>query len=137
MGAALDIGLRELLHLDGGLYPRVDPGVLQRALEGEGVDYRRQHAHVVGGDTIDDAVLGDIAAADDVAAADDEADLGPQRPDLGNLRAERGELGEIDAAPVIAGEDFTADLSRILRKPGPLKGCLPTGRAGNARSAPP
>jgi hypothetical protein len=136
-GATLDVGLRQLFHLDGRLHARIDAGVLERTLERERVDHRGQHAHVVGSDAVDETVFRDGAAADDIAAADDDADLGPHRLDVGNLLAERGKLREVDATPVLTGEDFTAELEQDSPEAGTAQKRPPTGRAGNARSARP
>lgn len=44
---APDVRLRHLPHLQRRHHPRRDPLPLQRVLQGQGVDHRRQHAHVV------------------------------------------------------------------------------------------
>ena len=73
-GAPPDERLGHLADVDRGLHPGVDAALLQRVLQRQGVDHRRQHAHVVAGDAVDAAVAGGDAA-DDVAAADDDRDL--------------------------------------------------------------
>ncbi len=47
-GPAPDVGLGDLRHVDGGLHPGGLAQLLERVLQGQGVDDRGQHAHVVG-----------------------------------------------------------------------------------------
>ena len=47
-GPAADVGLGDLVHGDGAEDPGGDSGLLQGVLQGEGIDHRGQHAHVVG-----------------------------------------------------------------------------------------
>jgi hypothetical protein len=71
---AADVGLGELVDLDGALHPGRHADLLERVLQGQGVDDRGEHAHVVGGDAAD-RLAAVLLAAPDVAAADDDADL--------------------------------------------------------------
>ena len=74
--AAADVRLGHAVHADGGQQPRLAAQRLQRVLQGQAVDHRGQHAHVVGGGLLDAGVAGgELGAAEDVAAADDDGDL--------------------------------------------------------------
>ena len=70
--------------LDRGLDARRDGALLERVLQRQGVDHRRQHPHVVAGDAVDSLVAGGDAA-DDVAAADHDRELDAEAVDVGDL----------------------------------------------------
>ena len=76
-GAAADERLGDLADVDRRLHAGGHAPLLQGVLEGEGVDHRGEHAHVVAGHAVDAAVAGG-EAADDVAAADDDRHLDPE-----------------------------------------------------------
>ena len=85
-GAAADERLGDRAHLDGGDDPRDHVLLLERVLQREGVDDRRQHAHVVGRRAVHAArARGD--AAEDVAAADDDGRLDAHALDFGDVLA--------------------------------------------------
>ena len=73
-GPAPDVGLGDLGHLDRRLHPGGLAEALEGVLQGEGVDDRGQHAHVVGLGAVH-AGAGAGHAPPDVAAADDDGDL--------------------------------------------------------------
>ena len=73
-GAAEDERLGHVFHFDRGLHARFDAGLLERALQREAVDHRRQHAHVIRGRAIHAAMAGGQSAPD-VSAADHDRDL--------------------------------------------------------------
>ena len=83
-GAAADERLGDRPHLDGGDDARDDALLLERVLQRQRVDDRRQHAHVVGGRAIHAARAG-RDAAEDVAAADDDGGLDAHALDLGDV----------------------------------------------------
>ena len=70
-GAALDEGLGDLLHGDGGLDAGGNADLLKGILDGEGVDDGGQHAHVVAGSACDAELFADLPAEDVPAAEDD------------------------------------------------------------------
>ena len=73
-GAAADVGLGDLVHLDGGHDAAEEAALLDGVLEGDGVDDGGEHAHVIGGDAVHvDGLLG--YSAEEVASSDDDADL--------------------------------------------------------------
>ena len=148
-GAAADVGLGDLAHLDGGLHAALHVAAVGRAahaqaldgvLHGQGVEDGREHAHVVGRGAVH-LDHGALAAAPDVAAADDQGDL--QAADgqvhdlagdlLDGFRAESLAVfaqrlaGELDQYALIDG--FHADCSffatLVLEKRGTRCSCAP------------
>ena len=77
-GPAADVRLGHAVGADGRHQPRVAAQRLQGVLQGQAVDHRGQHAHVVGRGLVDAGIAGgELRAAEDVAAADDDGDLHP------------------------------------------------------------
>ena len=72
------------------------PGLFERVLQGQGVDHRGQHAHVVGRDAIH-VLRRRRHAAEEVAAADHQADLDAGLGDLGDLGRQLVDPLRIDA----------------------------------------
>ena len=73
-GAAANVRLGELLISIAVMHARRHARTLERVLQRERVDDRREHAHVVALRAIH-AFAGALEAAEDVAAADDDAEL--------------------------------------------------------------
>src|SRR5512137_2605273 len=73
-GSSADEGLGHFPHLDGGLDPASHPEPLEDALDGQTVDDRCKHAHVVGLGALH-APGAPLDTAEDVTPADDDADL--------------------------------------------------------------
>ena len=73
-GAAADVRLGHLVHLDGAHDAGVDADLFQRVLHGQRIDDRGQHAHVVGGDAVHLLGSGGYPAKN-IAAADHQSDL--------------------------------------------------------------
>ena len=63
---------------------RVRAAALERVLQGDGVDDRGQHPHVIAGHAVD-PLGGRGDAAEDVAAADDDGDLDAEFVHLDDL----------------------------------------------------
>ena len=104
-GAAANVGLGDLVHLDGGHDAAVHATLFERILEGEGVDDGAQHAHVVGGDAIHVArLLRDTA--EEVATAHDDGNLDTRLADLGDLCADLVNSVDIDTEAASGGEGF-------------------------------
>ena len=78
-GAAPDERLGDGAHLDRRDDARDHALLLERVLQRQRVDDRREHAHVVGGGAVHAARAG-RDAAEDVAAADDDGRLDAHRP---------------------------------------------------------
>ncbi len=110
-GAAADVGLRDLLDLEGGLHAGRNPAPLHRVLQRQRVDDARQHAHVVGAGAVH--ALGRRAdAADDVAAADHDGDLDAHRVDGCQLLGDAADHGRSDAEPGFPGQALSRELDQ-------------------------
>ena len=110
-GATTDVRLGDRFHADRGHDPGIDADALQHVLEREGVDHRRQHAHVVGGDPVESLAAG-RGAADDVPAADDQAEPDAQRMDRLDLLGERLDDPEIQAHALLAAQRLAGELEQ-------------------------
>ena len=118
-GATLDEGLGDAVHRDGGHHAAFEAGLFQAVHEGEAVDHRGEHAHVVAGGAVGAVGARAGEAAEDVAAADDDRDLGADFLDRAQLLGEAVEDGAVDGlAGGVVAEGFAADLEHdptILR----------------------
>ena len=88
-----------------------DARVLERVLQGEGVDDRRQHAHVVGGGAVHPLRAG-REAAEQVAAADHDRGLDAEGLDLGDLLGDLGRDGRVDAELLLAHQGFAGEFQQ-------------------------
>src|SRR5690606_22250284 len=79
-----DVWLADAGHGDGRLNTGRMAELLQRALEGQSIYHRGQHAHVIAGGTIHPP-SGGGDAAEDVAAADHQANFHTHRVDLRDI----------------------------------------------------
>src|SRR6185369_11772047 len=71
-----NVGLREHFHANGRLQPRLHVQAFERLLQGNAVEDRGEHAHIVGRGFLDDAAAGgELRAAQDIARANDDAQL--------------------------------------------------------------
>ena len=109
--AAADVGLGDLGHGHRRENAGVDPDPLERVLEGEGVQHRRQHPHVVGGGAVH-ALRGALEAAVDVAGADDDRDLDAPVADLAHLARDPLDLGGIGAVFEVAHQRLARELQQ-------------------------
>src|SRR5487761_737712 len=119
--ASPDVRLSDLRHLDGGHGARGNPDPLERILQRQRVDHRRQHAHVVAGGAID-AKLAGSHATKDVAAADDERDLDAHLVDALHLAGDGLDDREVNAVVPRAAECLAAQLEQhavVLRRTVP------------------
>ena len=104
--ATTDVRLRDLVHEDGRHYAALHPSLLECILQGNGVDDRGKHAHVVGGHAVHFlGLLGD--AAKEVAAADYDADLHTQRVNFGEFAGNLGNLFSVQAKPARASQGLS------------------------------
>ena len=109
-GAAANVRLRDFFHADRGHHARLDALVLKKILDGQRIDDRTQHAHVVGLDTIHASALRRDRAADDVPSTDHDPQRHThldQRPDL--VRQLIDDDG-LNAEPSLAGECLAGKL---------------------------
>ncbi len=105
-GTAADVGLGDLVHLDGGHDADGDSGLLDGVLQRDGVDDGGEHSHVIGGDAVHvDGLFGD--AAEEVATADDDADLAAGAGGLGDFVGDCGDEDGIDTEAAAGGQCFT------------------------------
>ena len=74
-GTAPDVRLRDLVHLDRGHDPALRTDLLKAVLQGQAIEDRGDHAHVVGGGALHTLAAGG-QSPEDVAAADHDGDLG-------------------------------------------------------------
>ena len=110
--AAVDEGLGDALAGERRHHAGREAGLLDRVLECEGVDDRRQHAHVVAGAAVDAELLA-RCAPEDVAAAEDDRDVRAHLLHGLHLRGHPGHDGRVDAASGRAvEEDLAAELEQ-------------------------
>jgi len=117
---AADPLLGDLGHGDRGHGPGGDAAVLEGLLQGQRVDHRRQHAHVVAGGPVEAAPAGGHPP-EDVAAADHDADVGPQLVDAADLVGDRAHHVEVDAIRALTQQGLAAELEQdapVLRARG-------------------
>ena len=110
-GAAPDERLGDGAHLDGRHHARHDALLLERVLQRQGVDDRRQHAHVVAGGAVHPARAGG-EPPEDVAAADDDGGLDAERLDLLHVVRDLRRDGRIDAVLLLAHQGFARELQQ-------------------------
>src|SRR5271157_941384 len=108
---APDKRLGHLVHLDGAHHARPDALFLQRILQGQGIDDRGQHAHVIGGNAVHGlGLLGH--AAEEVAAAHYDRDLNSQPVHFGDFGRDFVHPGVIDAEALPGGQRLTGYLEK-------------------------
>ena len=110
-GAAADVGLCNLGHLDRGHRARRDAGPLERILQRQGVDHRCEHAHVVAGRPVE-STLGRGQAPEDVPSPDDDRDLHAHLVHSLDLSRDGLDNFEVDAVVAAAAKRFTAQLEQ-------------------------
>src|SRR5688572_3226824 len=97
--------------MNGRHGPRLAAERLEGVLQGQGVDDRREHAHVVSGRFLDAGVgILELRAAKDIAAADDDADLAPAIRGLLDLPRDVRDLLHTDAALAGMAQAFAGKL---------------------------
>ena len=108
-GAAADVRLGHLMHLDGGHDARGRAGIFQRVLQRQRVDHGGQHAHVVRRYAIH-VHGGRRHAPKEIAAAYHQPDLNACSGHLGDLFGQASDPLRIDAEARAAGQHFAAQL---------------------------
>ena len=114
-GAAADEGLADAVHADRRLNARGLPHFFHRLLKRDGVENRRQHAHVIGRGAGDVAILGERRPANEIAAAYDDGELDAHLGDLNALLSDGVEFGGFDAEGAFVAETFAADFEEDSR----------------------
>src|SRR5271157_4918909 len=112
-----DERLGNLLHADGGHEPGLAAHALKRVLQGQAVDHRGRHAHVVGGGLLDDVgAPAQLGAAEDVAATDDDGELDPARRHSGSLPGDPADLLDTDTSLAGPAEALAGELEQDSAK---------------------
>jgi len=110
-GPAADIGLADIVHGDGRLDARFQAHPLQTRLQRQRIHHRGQHAHIVGGGTVD--ALGRTGkAAKDIAAAHHHADLGAGEVCLLHIAGDAVDDVDIDTEGTIAHQRLAGDFEQ-------------------------
>jgi hypothetical protein len=87
----------------------VETELFDGVLEGDGIDHRRQHAHVIGGDPVHvDGLLGDTA--EEVASSDDDADFAAKSMHGGDLCGYLMDKDGVDTKASASGQGFSGEL---------------------------
>ncbi len=110
-GAAANERFGDGPHLDRRRDSGRDAVVLERVLQRERVDHRRQHAHVVGCGPVH-ALGARREAAEQVAAADDNRRLDAERLNLEDVFGDLGRDRRIDSELLLAHQGFTGKLQQ-------------------------
>ena len=128
-GSPADERLGDRAHLHRRDDPGVDVDLLERVLQGEGVDDRGQHTHVVGGGPVHPPHAG-RQPSEDVPAADHDGDLDAEPMDFSDL------FGDLRRHAWVDSERFGAKerLSRHLQENALVRRCSHDRR--DYRSAP-
>ncbi len=106
---AADVGLGDLLDVYRRHHPGVLADLLQRVLERERIEHRRQHAHVVAGSAIH-AGGGALQAPVDVAGADDNRHLDRTGADRGHLLGDPFDLRRVGAVITLPHQRLSREL---------------------------
>ncbi len=110
-GAAADEGLGHLGHGDGRRHASVGTAALQRVLQSNGVDHRRQHPHVVAGHAID-ALSRAAHPPENVPAPDDDGDLHAGLLHVNDLVGDVRQNVGLDTVAPPAHERFTREFEK-------------------------
>ena len=110
-GAAADVGLADLVHLDGAHDAAIHAVALEAVLEREGVDHRREHAHVVALRAVH-AGCRALDAAEDVAAAHDDGHLDAVLPHGLDLVGEPLRHLGVNAEVLVTHEGLAGELQK-------------------------
>ena len=108
-GLGADVGLGDLVHGDGRLYPDLHAALLEAVSHGQGVDDGREHAHMVRARALHLAAAV-FDAAPEVAAADHDADLHAGLDALLDHVAHAADDREIQSPVRVARQRLSADL---------------------------
>jgi hypothetical protein len=124
-GAPADVRLGDLLHRDRRLHPGGQVELLQRVLDRERVQHRRDHAHVVGRRPVH-ADRHALEAPEDVPGAHDDRDVDAAVVGLLHLAGDPGDAHGVDAVGLVPHQRHARE----------LQDDAPEGRAGRRGAGP-
>jgi hypothetical protein len=101
-----DVWLGHLVHLDRGHDAGLHLALFQRILQGERIDHRSQHPHLVSGNAVHHARLFGHAA-EEIASAHDNGDFHAEIPDRQNLLRNLMELGDVHTKAAVGRQRFS------------------------------
>ena len=104
-----NVGLSYLSNVERAHDPRLDAELLEGVLHRQGVDHRREHAHVVGARAVH-ALSAPPEPAKDVAPSDHERDLCPERDHVGDLAADLSQCLGVDPVARVTAERLPGEL---------------------------
>ena len=107
-GLVAHVILGHRLHRRGRKDLRLDALLLDEHRQGEGVDHRREHAHLVAVDAVE-ALSGALQAAEDVAAAVDDGNLQPGLRGRCDFLRRLAEAVRIESLSGRSAEGFAAE----------------------------
>ena len=110
-GTAPDVRLGDFGHRDRGEHSRVDACPLERVLQGQRVQERREHARVIRRRPVHAVRRGGHAAVD-ISSSDDDGELSPGRVHGGDLRADRANRLRVDPVLALAEERLARQLEQ-------------------------
>lgn len=108
-GTAPDVGLADLVHLNGAHDTAGNASLFDGVLQGDGVDDGREHPHVVGGDPVHvDGLLGDPAK--EVSSSHDDPDLAAEGMNGYDLFGYFVDKNRVDTEATTRGQGFSREL---------------------------
>ncbi len=117
-GAPADEGLGHLADSDRALNACRNAELLDRCLEGQGVDDRAHHPHLVGDGTIDFPLCAEDIAPNEVAATNDDRGGDAETLDVDDFTGDVGDGPGVEAEPDRARQSLPADLQKYTTKDG-------------------
>src|SRR5579883_938576 len=110
-GAAADVRLGHLAHLDGAQHAGGNPDLFDRVGKRQRVDHGGQHAHMIGGDAVHVARSGGHSA-EDVAAADHDTNLHARAGYIGHFAGQVLHPRGVNAEGRAAGQHLAAEFEQ-------------------------
>ena len=87
-GSSSDKGFGHIIHFDRGHHAGFDARMFEGVLQGEGINYGGEHAHVVGGIAVHASFATGRGTAPNVAATNDNGQLERGGEDIADLMSE-------------------------------------------------
>ena len=106
-GAAANERLGDGAHLDGGHHAGHHTRLLEGVMEGERIDDRREHPHVIGGGAVHRTARAGRHAAKDIPTAQDrDGGLDAHGLNLGDISGDLRGYGRVDTVVLLAHQRF-------------------------------